>query len=364
MFKSTILAAVSVKLINNTCCGFEHKKMPKLLRNEDYYRVIAYKKDLSMTNIAIAEELNIRRQTVAAILKRNELTGSPLAEIKGRKRKTKIRTTPEEDVQIQTISQQSPFKTPKVIKQELNLRCSVSTVKRRLRDAHLHGRRAAVKVFLTDEAKEKRLRFCKQNKRRNWKKVMYSDEVLIQTSAHGMTWVRRPEGSRYDEQYIREVNRQGRCRVMVWGAITSDRILDLVIIPGRLNKHNYIRDILEPVVKPYHDQHPDMVYQQDNASSHTAHLVTNWFTENNIQLLKWPAQSPDLNIIENLWDILKEEIGDLNNVGPLENARLIDIVNDAWDRVRNRPNLLTKLYRSAKVRINTCIRKKGGHLKW
>ena len=75
---------------------------------------------------------------------------------------------------------------------------------------------------------------------------MFTDEVLIQTSAHGMTWVRRPPGTRYNERYIREVNRNGRCRLMVWGAITHGEMLDLVIIPGRLNQENYIEDILEP----------------------------------------------------------------------------------------------------------------------
>ena len=49
--------------------------MPKILDRQDYHRVITYKNDLHMTNVAIAEELNIRRQTVAEILKRHARTG-------------------------------------------------------------------------------------------------------------------------------------------------------------------------------------------------------------------------------------------------------------------------------------------------
>ena len=337
--------------------------MPKVLRDEEYHRVVTYKTELHMTNVAIADEMGIRRQTVAAILKRYQQTGSPLAQIKGNRTKTNFGTNPAEDVQIEAVSRNCPFKTPKEIKRELQLRCSLSTVKRRLRNVHLGGRRPACMSYLTPEARQKRLDFCRRHRRRNWKNVMFTDEVLIQTSAHGMTWVRRPPGTRFDDPYIREVNRNGRCRLMVWGAITYNEMLDLVVIPGRLNQHNLISDILDPVVKPFFTNHPNMIYQQDNAGPHRANSVNRWFRNNGIQLMKWPATSPDLNIIENLWNLLKEEVGDLNHIGPTQTEELIQVVNDAWNRIRTtRPTLLSRLFRSLKPRINQCIRKRGGHI--
>ena len=138
-------------------------KMPKILTDEEYHRVITYKTQLHMSNVTIAEELGITRQTVAAITRRNEATGSPLANIKGRKRKTNSKTSPAEDQQIEDVSRGNPFKTPKVIKEQLRLQCSLATIKRRLRKVHLGGRRAAEKTFLTPDKKQKRLAFCRRN---------------------------------------------------------------------------------------------------------------------------------------------------------------------------------------------------------
>ncbi|KAF7693001.1 Transposable element Tc1 transposase [Cucumispora dikerogammari] len=54
----------------------------------------------------------------------------------------------------------------------------------------------------------------------------------------------------------------------------------------------------------------NFIFQQDNASAHTARHTTSWFRENSVNVLNWPAQSPDLNPIKNIWSLLKQRLHD------------------------------------------------------
>ncbi len=100
--------------------------------------------------------------------------------------------------------------------------------------------------------------------------------------------------------------------LMVWGIFSWHTLGPLVPIEYCLNATAYLRIVAEHV-------HPFMTtvcpssdgyFQQDNAPCHKAQIISDWFPEHNNEftLLNWPPQSPDLNSIEHLWDVVEREI--------------------------------------------------------
>ena len=102
---------------------------------------------------------------------------------------------------------------------------------------------------------------------------------------------------------------------------------------------------------------PNITLMHDIARPHTA-AVTRRFLANNV--LDWPANSPDLNPIEHIWDELGRRARQnhvINTERDLSAALQVE-----WNNLA--ANDVQRYVDSMRQRVLTCIRQRGGHMRY
>ncbi len=139
---------------------------------------------------------------------------------------------------------------------------------------------------------------------------------------------------------------------MVWGFITSTGHLEIFRINGTMNSVKYT-SLLESVfldkLVELGFKIGDVVFVQDNAPCHTSSHTKEWFKNHNLNVLKWPPQSPDMNPIENVWYVL--ETNSRKRQSHFKN------LDELWEVLLQEskkidPAYIKKLFKSIPARIN------------
>ncbi|GFY02440.1 transposable element Tcb2 transposase [Trichonephila clavipes] len=97
----------------------------------------------------------------------------------------------------------------------------------------------------------------------------------------------------------------------------------------------------------------------NNATCHRTLAVQDCLDSEGIQRLVWPARSPDLNPIENVWDALGRQVAGRNHP-PTNKNTLIRALTEEWDKLPQQ--LLDNVVQSMVRRVECCITLHGGHI--
>jgi transposase len=141
------------------------------------------------------------------------------------------------------------------------------------------------------------------NPKLDWSNWIFSDEKKFNLDGpDGYKYYWHFEGS---ESKIFSRDSNSRASVMIWGAISKNGRIPLREVPKKCDSKKYCA-LLEEGLIPYYDD--EEIFQQDGASCHTSKETMKFLKENEIETVKWPAKSPDLNPIENVWGWMVKEM--------------------------------------------------------
>ncbi|GFW22931.1 transposable element Tcb2 transposase [Trichonephila clavipes] len=187
-----------------------------------------------------------------------------------------------------------------------------------------------------------RLQGCREHHNwteQDWACVLFSDECRFSLSSvcrRQLIW--RESGTAYRPENIQENDRYPTYSTMVWaGIMINGRTRLHVVANGTMTGLRYIDEVLLPYVR----------------------LFRGAVDSEGIQRLVWPACSPDLSPIENVWDSLERQVGG-RSYPPTNKNTLIRALTEEWDKLPQQQ--LDNVVQSMVRCVECCITLHGGHI--
>lgn len=313
----------------------------------------------------IRKQLEMSESTLRRILAFAK--ASPSYPIRLRKPVTgrKCKVLPAMKRAMKTKIEANPTITAKQLKKALPVLANISI--RRIqhicqKDLGLPSRKMSEKPLINERMKQQRLAFAREYENwgvEDWKKVMFSDESHFELRfGNQASRCRRARGSdRFAPQFTKKTVKHPE-KVMAWGCFSwmGRGGLEFLNKGEMMNGPRYLR-ILDEKLEFFMAQHATSHFLQDGAPCHRAKMVTAWFKDRpNIQLIRWPGNSPDLNPIENVWAWMKRRLRDI----PCTNMKQWrEEITRLWVIKMADSQYLRNLVESMPRRLNEVIEREG-----
>lgn len=148
--------------------------------------------------------------------------------------------------------------------------------------------------------------------------------------------------------------------LMVWGMVMPNGLISILFLEKSFNAQKYV-DVLKNFAIPIcRLNFRRFLLMHDNASVHTAKVVKDFMAQNDVYTLEWPAKSPDINLMENIWHLMSNEV--YKGQQPINLKDLRDKIIKSVNVINStKRQTISSLYGSIRKRL-TKILQTGGNI--
>ena len=181
--------------------------------------------------------------------------------------------------------------------------------------------------LIREANKTKRVDFCQTLLRthESFSDVIFTDESMIQLKpAHRKVYHKTGKPRKFRPTPKHPV------KVYIWGGISKHGATNVVIFEGIMDGPRYTRILTAGLLPFIQRKFPNGLFrfQQDNDPKHTSRVAKAFLEDKGINWWHTPAESPDLNPIERVWNHLKQFL--TYTVKPRNKQELIDGIKLFW----------------------------------
>lgn len=313
----------------------------------------------------IAQHFNVSQSTVNYKLSmwRDE------NRIDRRKTTRKLKVSDNIMQEIKNNVQSDPYLTIAELKEKLELPLCKSTISKYLGKLDLKSHIVPRKFIVKPIPAAKRVEFAKEHKDRTveqWSRFVFTDESGMDNSGKLFNRVRRPRGTRFDPKHIRREANPTLKRVNWFSWITYDGPGEIHFV-DRMNSERYcwiISHMISTLKEHFGDDNFYIIH--DNAKFATSEATKKHIIQNKLEkyFVEFPTYSPDANIIENPWAIIKKRVKkEINNGNqPQTEEDFLDLIATKWNGLE--VEIVRNLYRSLPTRMLLIIEAQGQLIKY
>ena len=187
--------------------------------------------------------------------------------------------------------------------------------------------------------------------------MLFSNETTLELHPNKQVLACRLLKTGMEKKNLSETKKFGGNKLMLWGSITHDGRKCLQKVCGTITSVKYLQILQESLLA---EMFLGEKLQQDNASAHNSILSKTSFSENGSEILEnWPPNSPDINIIENVWNLLKKRVFQRH---PKNIEELWAFCQEEFERIPL--EYIENLYSSIPDRLNKIVQCNGKNFKF